>query len=638
MTNYIWTDNPTKSGVAVCNTDILNECLMHLKYNAQSGGSSVTPFCVNSGNTDLNGDGDLIGTNIVSQTINYVQPVLRDNGTPGESPLAVRWMKNGGSNLGYPYNTDSTRAPYKLFDGQTTQSSYINLGYANELKIYFNEPICLTGFEQLFPDDSHTYSGEVKVWSRTQNSWVALCNFSKLSENNKIVVTFNNEEKYDTYRICYLSSNYTINNDSCLPLAEVNLQGRIVDGSYGSNLFFKVGGEYPALSATDVSGNAVVRSSIPAKDVSELADGSYNIFVGADGEEYSSNTIYRQKSIPDAVTGDIWLDTSVEPLNAYMACEASYGILSDVIGYNKVLAKSFSTFKSSKITIDGSSSYLSDGTASFTGGAVNVSYNFNPGTNSYSCSFNSVVTSEFLSYTQTSQYFLNSDVANTAFVVEYSPESGGRIITGFSILNTDASETQTLTLTLDAPSENLEVGDVIGLDLGYDAAQGSYYAKYFVNGVLTDNVSVQSAYYTAGGSTKFYIGNSVPGNAGYLRASVDLKTFRLRVNGEITINCNDSGTDTVGNISVPYILTAEGEKIVDGYYRGRVQDVFNANGSANYYTLDVSAKNYSLPAVSSWQQYDKVPIGSAVVSSGLIQSYETFPFNQNGYHKNVYSS
>ena len=32
MTNkeYIWTDNPTVSGVSVCDTDVLNDCLMHL--------------------------------------------------------------------------------------------------------------------------------------------------------------------------------------------------------------------------------------------------------------------------------------------------------------------------------------------------------------------------------------------------------------------------------------------------------------------------------------------------------------------------------------------------------------------------------------------------------------------------------
>lgn len=35
--SYTWTDNPTVSGVSPCNTDVLNDCLMHLKYNSQNG-------------------------------------------------------------------------------------------------------------------------------------------------------------------------------------------------------------------------------------------------------------------------------------------------------------------------------------------------------------------------------------------------------------------------------------------------------------------------------------------------------------------------------------------------------------------------------------------------------------------------
>lgn len=34
---YEWTDNPTESGVADCDPDILNDCLMYLRYNAATG-------------------------------------------------------------------------------------------------------------------------------------------------------------------------------------------------------------------------------------------------------------------------------------------------------------------------------------------------------------------------------------------------------------------------------------------------------------------------------------------------------------------------------------------------------------------------------------------------------------------------
>jgi len=39
--NYIWTDNPTVSGVSKCDTDILNDCLMHLKYHNTSNGREL---------------------------------------------------------------------------------------------------------------------------------------------------------------------------------------------------------------------------------------------------------------------------------------------------------------------------------------------------------------------------------------------------------------------------------------------------------------------------------------------------------------------------------------------------------------------------------------------------------------------
>ena len=46
---YIWTDNPTVNGVAECDTDVLNDCLMHLKYtktirNTGSTETSLIPL------------------------------------------------------------------------------------------------------------------------------------------------------------------------------------------------------------------------------------------------------------------------------------------------------------------------------------------------------------------------------------------------------------------------------------------------------------------------------------------------------------------------------------------------------------------------------------------------------------------
>jgi hypothetical protein len=40
-TKYKWTDNPTESGIAKCDTDVLNDCLMYLKYENSSTGYEV---------------------------------------------------------------------------------------------------------------------------------------------------------------------------------------------------------------------------------------------------------------------------------------------------------------------------------------------------------------------------------------------------------------------------------------------------------------------------------------------------------------------------------------------------------------------------------------------------------------------
>ena len=41
---FNWVDNPTASGIAECNTDVLNDCLMHLKYDNGGSGTGLQMF------------------------------------------------------------------------------------------------------------------------------------------------------------------------------------------------------------------------------------------------------------------------------------------------------------------------------------------------------------------------------------------------------------------------------------------------------------------------------------------------------------------------------------------------------------------------------------------------------------------
>ena len=38
---------------------------------------------------------------------------------------------------------------------------------------------------------------------------------------------------------------------------------------------------------------------------------------------------------------------------------------------------------------------------------------------------------------------------------------------------------------------------------------------------------------------------------------------------------------------------------------------------------------------SSWESYDKIPLGEIVVSNGVVSAFKTFPYNQNGYNVNM---
>ncbi len=47
--------------------------------------------------------------------------------------------------------------------------------------------------------------------------------------------------------------------------------------------------------------------------------------------------------------------------------------------------------------------------------------------------------------------------------------------------------------------------------------------------------------------------------------------------------------------SMPYVLTATGSKIVDALYRDTVQEIYEKEGKALYYTIDEENKNYTIP-------------------------------------------
>lgn len=79
----------------------------------------------------------------------------------------------------------------------------------------------------------------------------------------------------------------------------------------------KVGGSYPNLVISDYKGTFTVISSVATLSMTGKTDGIYNLFIAAEGILYAlKNTIYKQADRPTMVDGDVWLNTSVEPIKA----------------------------------------------------------------------------------------------------------------------------------------------------------------------------------------------------------------------------------------------------------------------------------------------------------------------------------
>ena len=77
------------------------------------------------------------------------------------------------------------------------------------------------------------------------------------------------------------------------------------------------------------------------------------------------------------------------------------------------------------------------------------------------------------------------------------------------------------------------------------------------------------------------------GNDYYLTTgSIDLNNFLVYINGDLFYQpC----------LKIPYTLSSTGSKIVDVVYRSRVQNLYEQDGKALYYTLDEDNNNFTLP-------------------------------------------
>ena len=121
---YEWTDNPTISGESDCNTDVLNECLMHLKYNNSSGGGSTMPlFTMMAFDRILTGDesiGWALQGSLITNTYPDAVAQIKDEYTNAQETLNY----NKTTPIALPVFTSNTTNGITVSDSRGNANAY----------------------------------------------------------------------------------------------------------------------------------------------------------------------------------------------------------------------------------------------------------------------------------------------------------------------------------------------------------------------------------------------------------------------------------------------------------------------------------------------------------------------------------
>ena len=315
MTNYNWTDNPTQADVSVYNPDVLNECLMHLKYDNNHIPS--TRFCFNSGNTNSYGNADLIEASL-STNIKYATPGAYVFTAPSDAYYEVVMAGGGGSSASgctlYSTVSYAGGGSGAVFVGEvflTAGEHYVTVGSAggNNNTSLDNLIIAggggnatLTNFNALCTNQR---GGSVSINAAVQN-------VSVNSNGNAGGFSNGNIAQYGGASVYY---NYGKGADSGCGSEATCGYFSVKLNSYDKNISYKIGGNYPSLTGTLTSGEKFVLDGLNSDDADLLSNGVYHKFVGADGSsELLKNQIFKQSISPNANVNDVWLNTSCEPV------------------------------------------------------------------------------------------------------------------------------------------------------------------------------------------------------------------------------------------------------------------------------------------------------------------------------------
>lgn len=322
--NYNWIDNPTEAHVAEYNPDILNECLMHLKYNNNTH-LNTTVFSFNSGNVDSNGNADLIeahlSTNLVytqpgTYTINIGESGNYDvivigggaGGAWGMNTYGIRSSSSGGSGAVFIGNIYIPAGIYTCTVGQgglpAGHGGYGSAGETTSISGIISASGGSQGAFASWGTTALSYGGTVTSYTTINSTTIN-------SEGNNGCTTFNEGSSGGAS----LYNGFGKGGDAGTDFANQGSSGFLSISMRGeSYINYKIGGIYQKLKGTLATGEQITINGLNSDDADNLENGTYIKFVGIDGSsELLKTNLFIQSQSPDASVEDVWFNTSIEP-------------------------------------------------------------------------------------------------------------------------------------------------------------------------------------------------------------------------------------------------------------------------------------------------------------------------------------
>ena len=282
--NYLWKDNPTEANVAVYDPDVLNECLMHLKYANQK----LTRFCVNSASVDAAGTPNLLaysGNTVSFNCGNSLVPVMTSN-------LATGWALTASHNINTRVNDI-----FKSFDADAL--SYCTLSHcptADSPSFISVEKNAAFSFDYLYLKFSSVFNpGDMKNFSIKDAQGNLLYSYEATGaflDKDEFLIPIDN----------FNSTKFIISTTSNInSVSYVNFPATI-----------KLLDKSQVVALTNAQGASGLLSSVAG--VSLTTNGTYNLYLGLDGAvEALPTTLSLGKVLPTSpVANQIHYLTSIE--------------------------------------------------------------------------------------------------------------------------------------------------------------------------------------------------------------------------------------------------------------------------------------------------------------------------------------